>query len=222
MYGGMDVHPFAQILAETLQPGGKEKIGKGKDGKEKTERRLIVLKDRDCYRQCLAHLNRLGVQPVKKLKSIHAVSCHFPKHANLKKLESHPLVKRVEIDARFRIHAAPASLRSRQVTPWGIRRVLAPSTWPITQGQGIKVAVIDTGISRHPDLRIAGSFNAVNRGKPAVDYNGHGTHVAGTIAALNNTFGVVGVAPRIRLYNVKAFRKDGSANLSDIIEGIDW
>lgn len=212
MFGGMKVHPFAKILAETLQP----------DRKGKTERRLIVLNDRACYRQCLKHLNRLGVHPVKKIESIHAVSCHFPTNVNLKKLESHPMVKRVERDARFRIHTDPISTRSRQVIPWGIQRVLAPPTWPITQGQRIKVAVIDTGISRHPDLRIAGAFNGVSRGKPAVDYNGHGTHVAGTIAALNNTFGVVGAGPRIRLYNVKAFRKDGSANLSDIIEGIEW
>lgn len=210
------MEPFAKILADTLRPNHSGK----------RERHLIVLKDRNHYRQCLIHLKQLGIQPVKKLKSIHAVSCEFPKQTNLARLHKHPMVKRVERDVQIRIHethsSAASILRNRQIIPWGIQRVQVPEVWHITQGSPVKVAVLDTGISRHPDLRIAGSFNAVQRGKPAVDANGHGTHVAGTIAALNNTFGVVGVAPKIRLYNVKAFRKDGSASLADIIEGIEW
>jgi len=76
----------------------------------------------------------------------------------------------------------------------------------------------------HPDLKtnIKGGYNAIYPTKSANDDNGHGTHVAGTIAALNNTIGVVGVGPQINLYAVKVLDRRGSGYLSDVIEGLDW
>ncbi|MBM3334994.1 S8 family peptidase, partial [Candidatus Sumerlaeota bacterium] len=58
--------------------------------------------------------------------------------------------------------------------------------------------------------------------KSANDDNGHGTHVAGTVAAVNNTIGVVGVAPAANLYAVKVLSRTGTGYLSDLIEGLDW
>ncbi|MBI5202485.1 MAG: S8 family serine peptidase, partial [Elusimicrobia bacterium] len=89
--------------------------------------------------------------------------------------------------------------------PWGIRRVNAPAAWAKTQGAGVRVAVVDTGIDmKHPDLaaNYAGGYNATGDGAP-MDDNGHGTHVAGTIAAVKDEKGVVGVAPKAKLYAVK-------------------
>ena len=91
----------------------------------------------------------------------------------------------------------------------------------------MKVAVIDTGIdAAHPDLagQVAGGFNAVDAAKPDAwqDDEGHGTHVAGTIAAKRDGKGVVGVAPKVRLYAVKVLDKDGNGNYSDVIAGIEW
>jgi subtilisin family serine protease len=83
------------------------------------------------------------------------------------------------------------------------------------------MAVLDTGIAEHPDLRIAGGYNAISDKRP-IDQNGHGTHIAGTIAARNNSFGVVGIAPQVNLYSVKVLGKSGSGYTSDIIEGIEW
>ncbi|WP_255298430.1 S8 family peptidase [Brevibacillus dissolubilis] len=114
---------------------------------------------------------------------------------------------------------------SADQVPWGVRRIGAPDYWDRTKGNGIRVAVIDTGISRlHPDLKgqVKGRITVTNNGKGYETIDGHGTHVAGTIAALANKRGVVGVAPQVELYDVRAFGPDGTANMSDIIEGINW
>lgn len=116
----------------------------------------------------------------------------------------------------------------RSEIPWGISRVRAPSAWDYTEGAKVRVAVIDTGIDgRHSDLRgkIDGGYSAIDDSeKPESwqDQNGHGTHVAGTIAAARDGQGVVGVAPRARLYSVRVLDADGSGSLSDVIKGIVW
>ncbi|MCR4294946.1 MAG: S8 family peptidase, partial [Elusimicrobia bacterium] len=113
--------------------------------------------------------------------------------------------------------------------PWGIRRVNAAASWstPRGQGQGAAVAIIDTGISRsHPDLAglILGGFNALDPKKPDAwdDDQGHGSHVAGTVAGRRDGRGVVGVAPLARLYAVKVLDADGNGGYSSVIAGIEW
>ncbi|MDD5305448.1 MAG: S8 family peptidase [Elusimicrobia bacterium] len=113
--------------------------------------------------------------------------------------------------------------------PWGILRVNAAASWttPRGQGQGTAVAIIDTGISRtHPDLIgvVIGGFNALDPKKPDAwdDDQGHGSHVAGTIAGKRDGKGVVGVAPLAKLYAVKVLDKDGNGGFSDVIAGIEW
>lgn len=110
-----------------------------------------------------------------------------------------------------------------QTTPIGINRVVAPANF--NKGTGIGVAVIDTGIDlTHPDLKsnIIANYSCIRGKKTAADDNGHGTHVAGTIAALNNTIGVVGVAPEAKLIAVKVLNSAGSGTWSSVICGIDW
>lgn len=95
----------------------------------------------------------------------------------------------------------------------------------VNKGIGIGVAVIDTGIDlTHPDLKanIVANKSCVRFKKNANDDNGHGTHVAGTIAALNNSTGVVGVAPEAKLIAVKVLNAAGSGTWSQVICGIDW
>lgn len=130
----------------------------------------------------------------------------------------------IEKNIFYKLHEAD-TYSKKQVIPWGIQRVQAPPLWPITEGYGIKVGIIDTGIdARHPDLKdnVGGGINTIDSTSPFVDGNGHGTHVAGTVAALNNQIGVVGVSPQARLYALKAFDDDGSATLTDIAQAIDW
>lgn len=113
----------------------------------------------------------------------------------------------------------------QQTIPWGISQIDAPSAWYSSTGKDVKVAVLDTGIDlTHPDLKdnIAGGINVINPKKSYNDDNGHGTHVAGIIAAINNQIGVVGVAPRAKLYAVKVLGANGTGWLSDIIDGLGW
>jgi len=116
----------------------------------------------------------------------------------------------------------------RKEETWGINRVHAPAAWPLTEGKGVKVAIIDTGIdTAHPDLSgsVDGGYSAITKTENPSDYqddNGHGSHVAGTVAGKRDGKGVVGVAPKARLYAVKVLDADGSGNLSDVIDGIVW
>ena len=109
--------------------------------------------------------------------------------------------------------------------PWGVKRVNAYKAWSYTTGKNVNVAVIDTGIDyTHPDLKAnyAGGYNAIDESNPPLDDNGHGTHVAGTIAAVLDEKGVVGVAPDVKLYAVKVLNAYGSGSISSIIDGIQW
>jgi len=107
--------------------------------------------------------------------------------------------------------------------PWGISRVKAPMCWEATKGKGIYVAVLDTGIWPHNDLKgnLLGGISFVP-GQSWVDGHGHGTHVAGTIAARINGFGVVGVAPSAYLYGIKILSNSGSGQWSWLMSGLYW
>lgn len=118
-----------------------------------------------------------------------------------------------------------------QVLPWGVDRIDAEAAHAAGyKGAGTRVAILDSGIQKdHPDLRVVAGVNYVSSPiwKPArasnwADDNGHGTHVAGTVAALDNTIGVIGVAPAASLYAVKVLDSTGSGYLSWIISGLNW
>jgi subtilisin len=92
-------------------------------------------------------------------------------------------------------------------------------------GQGVKVAVIDTGIDfTHPDLKanFVACYNAMHSSVECMDDNGHGSHVAGTIAGALDGKGVAGVAPKASLYGVKVLDASGSGGLVGIIKGLIW
>ncbi len=118
-----------------------------------------------------------------------------------------------------------------QVTPWGIEQIGADEVWDQNTGDGILVAVVDTGIQPdHPDLagKIVDGVRFYMRGfnirqdSKWADDHGHGTHVAGTIAALNNQIGVVGVAPDVEFLAVKVLNKNGAGSWDGVAAGIDW
>lgn len=145
----------------------------------------------------------------------------------LAQVKADPRVRFVSEDRMVQTQDKPTSAVA-QVAPSGVRRIGA-STNGVNQtltnkGAGIGVAVIDTGIDlSHPDLTgVVSGKNCVRKNRPANDDNGHGTHVAGTIAARDNTQGVVGVAPGATLYAVKVLDVNGSGTWSQIICGIDW
>ncbi len=112
-----------------------------------------------------------------------------------------------------------------ETVPSGIAQIKAPDAWECSRGKAVKVAVLDTGIdSEHPDLKpnFRTGISFVPDESSWHDFNGHGTHCAGTIAAAITGTGVVGVAPTAYLYAVKVLSRSGSGNWSWLIAGLDW
>ena len=108
---------------------------------------------------------------------------------------------------------------------WEISKFNIPELWKKTKGEGIRVAVIDTGCDlTHHDLKenMLEGKNFVEIGRPPVDRNGHGSHVAGTIAASDNNLGMVGIAPKAKIIPIKALGDNGGGNLMDVCKAVDW
>ncbi|MBI2300850.1 MAG: S8 family peptidase [Armatimonadetes bacterium] len=135
-------------------------------------------------------------------------------------LADNPTVKSVEPD--LAVQAADAELDSS----WGVKRIGGGTAHDSGfKGTGVKVGVIDTGIDyNHPDLaaNYAGGYDFVNNDADPFDDNSHGTHVSGTIAAVQNATGVVGVAPEARLYALKVLAANGSGSYSAVIAALQW
>lgn len=170
-------------------------------------------------------LRGVGAAIIKPLPLVNGMSVYLPPQAE-KALGGRPEIQRIDDDIIIEAIGKPSPApQPSQVTPWGIAGVGALSAWDISTGSDVKVAVVDTGIDLdHRDLigNIKGQVNTISPLKTGNDDNGHGTHVAGTIAAVNNSIGVVGVGPNISLYAVKVLGKNGSGWLSDVIEGLGW
>ncbi|MBS3105414.1 S8 family serine peptidase [Candidatus Woesearchaeota archaeon] len=103
--------------------------------------------------------------------------------------------------------------------PFNIKKIKADSAWNLSKGSNVKVAVLDTGIGAHNDLAVAGGVSFVDN--TYYDSNGHGTSVAGVIAALLNDEGLAGTAPEVSLYSVKIMQ-GSTGDLSNAIAGIEW
>jgi subtilisin family serine protease len=133
-------------------------------------------------------------------------------------LQDDLLVSYVELDGTMTAVA--------QTLPWGIDRMDADISSTLAgNGSGAVSAVngyiIDTGIdTTHADLNVVGHVKFASG--PNSDCHGHGTHVAGTVAASDNTIDVVGVAPGMRLTGVKVLGCSGTGSTSGVIKGIDW
>lgn len=215
---------FAVSTFAGEEPGGGRKIvvftsGLGEDEKDKIIEHSRGIKEHD-------------------LDLINAKAVSLPDDDSETELKNNPNVTRIEDDVivealdkekkeeRVLKTARARSISPSQVLPWGIDRINAELVWHGgNTADPIKVGVIDTGISKsHPDLKtnIKGGVNIINPLKSWDDDNGHGSHVAGIIAALNNSVGVVGTGPASDLYAVKVLDRNGSGFLSNVISGIQW
>ncbi len=147
---------------------------------------------------------------------IPAIACKLPEQA-IDALKNNPKVAYVEVDGVVE--------SIDEVLPWGVDRIDAELEHPYNKGTGVKISVIDTGIDyNHPDLdsNYKGGYDFVNDDADPMDDHGHGTHVAGIIAAEDNEIGVIGVAPESSLYALKALNSRGRGYVSDIVAAIDW
>jgi serine protease len=151
--------------------------------------------------------------------------------AEISALKASGTIVSIEPDLERHAFANDAITPGQQTTPYGINSVNAPAVWPVTRGKSlangpaIHVAIIDTGLDyNNPELAGAfkGGFNFVGNNGDPLDDNGHGTHVAGIIAAANNAAGVVGVAPDVDLYSLKVLDTCGSGRTSNILSAVQW
>ena len=141
-------------------------------------------------------------------------------------LRRNPSVTSIEPDGLF--HKVDAELDNT----WGVKRIGAGTVQAGgNKALNVPVAIIDTGIDyKHPDLggclgaacKVVGGFDFVNNDSDPLDDDGHGTHVAGTVAGLDNDVGVVGVAPEAKLYALKVLNASGSGSFSDVIKALEW
>jgi len=182
---------------------------------------IVVFKEKPDSDLIKAHGGKIKYQ----FSIIPAIACSFPSDV-IDVLKKNPKVAYVELDGKVKALG--------EVLPWGVDRIDAEKVWDsdgdlvVDEGANagsVKVAVIDTGIDYdHPDLadNVKGGVSFVDYTSNYMDDNGHGTHVAGIIAAVDNDEGVIGVAPKVLLYAVKVLDSEGSGYVSDVIAGINW
>ncbi len=143
-------------------------------------------------------------------------------------VQDRPDVLAVDVDAPRRLTGLPAvtpATDPARTEQWGLDTLRAETAWDSSTGSGVTIAILDSGVARHPDL--AGAFvpgtDIVNGGDGRQDLNGHGTHVAGIIAmTANNGRGGAGLAPGASLMPVRVADDSGWVRSSDSARGIIW
>ena len=208
----------AAIAAPT---GGGEVASPSADRLVATDRWIVVLRDGTTTEKANEQAGRLGVTRDRTFRNaVRGYSARL-NPGQLAALRADPDVAAVVPDAVVSLAA--------QTTPQGVRRVFAPRN-PTAGIDGsdervnADVAVVDTGIDgSHPDLSVAGGYNCATSNPTAWgDVHGHGTHVAGTVGAIDNGSGVVGVAPGVRLWSVRILNSAGDGLVSWYLCGLDW
>ena len=172
----------------------------------------------------VAAVRAAGGEVRHEFTDLRIISVDVPENA-LQGLERNPRFLSVE--------PVPEMSLVEDTLPWGVDRINAEVVWGGANkavnvqagrmsGAGVKVAIIDTGIAAHSDLTIVEGVSYVSGVTSYNDDNGHGTHVAGIVAAKDNGTGILGVAPNARLQAVKVLNSRGSGYLDDVAKGIDW
>lgn len=113
----------------------------------------------------------------------------------------------------------------KQSIGWQVSCFNLPEQWKYTQGEGVKIALLDSGVElTHPDLadNLLPGMNILNPNKPPMDFCGHGTHVAGIIAAENNEMGIIGISPAAKIIPVKVLDDLGIGDMVNVAKGVRW
>ncbi|MBZ0093783.1 MAG: S8 family peptidase [Sulfuricella sp.] len=221
------------LVVASMTGGAFAQEPNGAPSEPENDRWIVQFEGAPSENEIDALISYTGGQTVKRLHLINGRAVRGPE-SMVATLRTSILVMRVEKDVIRRATAQPSKPAPGEAIPWGVRRIDAEKAWGTSTGSGVKVAVLDTGISlSHPDLKnnipplkdISKncSYNAIDPSKAPEDQNGHGSHVAGTIAAVrNNGIGVVGVAPEATLCAVQVLNAAGFGYCSDIIDGLSW
>jgi subtilisin len=165
-----------------------------------------------------ARVRELGGRVRHAYRLVPAICAHLPE-GGVQAFARRPGVLRIEADGRVQ---AIDELSSA----WGVAHIQSGEAHARgVTGAGVKVAVIDSGIDyNHPDIsqNYIGGWDFVNDDSDPMDDYGHGTFVAGIVAAVYNGAGVVGVAPDVELYALKVLDNTGNGWWSDVIAALEW
>jgi serine protease len=165
---------------------------------------------------------QVGAVPRLRVVVVHVAPAHGS--AALRALRRSRAVRYAEPLRRLQALAdgVPDPGRAQQ---WGLDAIGADAAWAVTRGAGVVVAVVDTGVAPAPDLdgRLLPGWNVLARSENAADDNGHGTHVAGTVAEVGgNGLAESGVAPEASILPVKVLDSTGAGSDADVAAGIVW
>lgn len=194
-------------------------------------RQIVLLRPETDLDASAAAVEEAGARVLWRLPLIHGLICSCPGPACRAAVAGLEGVEALEDDARTSRQQGlaamfrPAADPDEVLVPWGVERIGAPLAWAHSRGEGVKVAVVDTGADwEHPGLagRVRGGINVLEMDAPPWDDNGHGTHVAGIVAGADRPGSAVGVAPAADLFVVKAFDRTGSANTGDVLLALQW
>lgn len=207
----------ANIATDTTPPSGED-INPAKQGEiVLDESRKVVTFDKElteAEKREIEEKYSVEFTPEKGQSGIYTIVT--TQESDLENLTSETDVDSVETDVPVTIS---------ETVDWGITRVGADKVWESSTGSGFTVAIIDTGIQTdHPDLQdnVVSGYDFVNDRENAMDDHGHGTHVAGIVAALQNQAGTVGASHTAKLMPVKVLNSTGSGYVSDVAKGIYW
>jgi subtilisin family serine protease len=206
-------------------------------GQEQTAKRKIIVFRGETTRQVHRQVvERHGLTVLHHLKLLNAVTTALPDdkaEAALAALQGDLQVAGIYEDlvswADHVVSITPVAPPPVELFPWGVERIGVPSVFDLitsNSSSAPKVAIMDTGIDKtHPELvqQIAGGHNARAGENPSdyQDYNGHGTHMAGIIAAAWNGQGIIGMADP-SIVAVKVLDNTGHGYLSDLVYGLQW
>lgn len=216
----------------------------------KDNRESFLVRYRSSARVSAAAVQRLGGQVTAQYQLVPAVAARLTPEERAR-LAADPDVERIEPDVELRALGLPTAVGSVQEYTGAVRLVQAPKVWDANEdgvldtgapvGSGIRVCVIDSGLDRrHPELAIpyVGGYDFVDKDNDPSDETdgvrgfGHGTHVAGIIAAQLSSGGatredmsrggMVGVAPGVELLIARVLNVHETASISAVISGLEW
>ncbi|MEZ0372647.1 MAG: S8 family serine peptidase [Candidatus Sericytochromatia bacterium] len=215
--GTLPVRPLPGSRDFSIKAGGADRL---------TDSYIVQLSDNTNFGQAVSAAVRGGAKLRHRFPGQHAFSVSNGDPAKLNAISGVSQVTPNFLNSLYAVKPSPSPTPTPapvQTVPAGVTRIGAAPGSLSFNGSGIGVAVVDGGVSSHRDLNLSTScFSIDGNCGDQTPSPGHGTHVAGIVAALNNTTDVVGVAPGATIYAVDVFGTSDSTPDDNIIAGLNW
>ena len=220
-------------LIVSIVGGGTTFAAPGVAVPEETQRKIVIFHEDARHDERHGAVQQHGGAVRHSVPHLHGLAVDMPA-ASVQALRRHRRVKEIHDDLQMKsdsgIVFTPVPPPSSESYSWGqmdMQVNKAHTLLATKQLVDVRVAIVDTGLDlTHPELQssIVDGYNAMSGANPNnyQDDNGHGTHMAGIIAAKKNAQGIIGIASRARLVGVKVLDATGHGYLSDLLNGLEW